>query len=106
MILRRTLFSLLLTAFSTLSRGAEDSLSVAPASRHQLPNKFLNGLYEFVKDFSRVDTNYIEPQHYNFTVMLQNTNTYEVYRLHRSEEHTSELQSRQYLVCRLLLEKK
>src|SRR5947209_16125804 len=26
--------------------------------------------------------------------------------LQRSEEHTSELQSRQYLVCRLLLEKK
>src|SRR3712207_7439003 len=26
--------------------------------------------------------------------------------LPRSEEHTSELQSRQYLVCRLLLEKK
>src|SRR3712207_8990220 len=35
----------------------------------------------------------------------------ELYRLRgrrgvRSEEHTSELQSRQYLVCRLLLEKK
>src|SRR3712207_7923447 len=30
----------------------------------------------------------------------------ESYQLHRSEEHTSELQSRQYLVCRLLLEKK
>src|SRR3712207_7230619 len=29
-----------------------------------------------------------------------------VLRLPRSEEHTSELQSRQYLVCRLLLEKK
>src|SRR3712207_7842223 len=27
-------------------------------------------------------------------------------RLARSEEHTSELQSRQYIVCRLLLEKK
>src|SRR3712207_7430070 len=27
------------------------------------------------------------------------------HREHRSEEHTSELQSRQYLVCRLLLEK-
>src|SRR3712207_8005246 len=27
-------------------------------------------------------------------------------RVVRSEEHTSELQSRQYLVCRLLLEKK
>src|SRR3712207_8689669 len=30
----------------------------------------------------------------------------EVGRAGRSEEHTSELQSRQYLVCRLLLEKK
>src|SRR3712207_7124285 len=29
-----------------------------------------------------------------------------VYLRARSEEHTSELQSRQYLVCRLLLEKK
>src|SRR3712207_6997228 len=28
------------------------------------------------------------------------------HRLPRSEEHTSELQSRQYIVCRLLLEKK
>src|SRR3712207_7648482 len=28
------------------------------------------------------------------------------FRPERSEEHTSELQSRQYLVCRLLLEKK
>src|SRR3712207_8227517 len=28
------------------------------------------------------------------------------HRAERSEEHTSELQSRQYLVCRLLLEKK
>src|SRR3712207_7234047 len=29
-----------------------------------------------------------------------------VFEAQRSEEHTSELQSRQYLVCRLLLEKK
>src|SRR3712207_7824067 len=31
---------------------------------------------------------------------------YEGGHVQRSEEHTSELQSRQYLVCRLLLEKK
>src|SRR3712207_7471509 len=31
---------------------------------------------------------------------------YSVAMIARSEEHTSELQSRQYLVCRLLLEKK
>src|SRR3712207_8775924 len=30
----------------------------------------------------------------------------EIQNVRRSEEHTSELQSRQYLVCRLLLEKK
>src|SRR3712207_7899889 len=30
----------------------------------------------------------------------------ELEKISRSEEHTSELQSRQYLVCRLLLEKK
>src|SRR3712207_7223851 len=35
-----------------------------------------------------------------FTIELTYVN------LTRSEEHTSELQSRQYLVCRLLLEKK
>src|SRR3712207_7336228 len=32
--------------------------------------------------------------------------TFSEERSNRSEEHTSELQSRQYLVCRLLLEKK
>src|SRR3712207_7496989 len=31
---------------------------------------------------------------------------FDTFRSGRSEEHTSELQSRQYLVCRLLLEKK
>src|SRR3712207_7802422 len=37
----------------------------------------------------------------------ENTNTLiKVMENPRSEEHTSELQSRQYLVCRLLLEKK
>src|SRR3712207_7203366 len=34
------------------------------------------------------------------------TSTRSSSRFWRSEEHTSELQSRQYLVCRLLLEKK
>src|SRR3712207_7488356 len=39
-----------------------------------------------------------------WTVDVERTDTGETTR--RSEEHTSELQSRQYLVCRLLLEKK
>src|SRR3712207_8994657 len=43
-------------------------------------------------------------------VTLQDSDTIELdaaeLQVKRSEEHTSELQSRQYLVCRLLLEKK
>src|SRR3712207_8890436 len=34
------------------------------------------------------------------------THNRDLHEVNRSEEHTSELQSRQYLVCRLLLEKK
>src|SRR5947209_13453901 len=37
---------------------------------------------------------------------IDNTFSSSLSTVHRSEEHTSELQSRQYLVCRLLLEKK
>src|SRR3712207_7034202 len=37
---------------------------------------------------------------------LENIRVRSYRQLGRSEEHTSELQSRQYLVCRLLLEKK
>src|SRR3712207_7375567 len=39
-------------------------------------------------------------------VKAYNTDMEWFYTNERSEEHTSELQSRQYLVCRLLLEKK
>src|SRR3712207_7303892 len=47
----------------------------------------------------------------NIGLLIQNNSTGEVNKIalevdERSEEHTSELQSRQYLVCRLLLEKK
>src|SRR2546422_3072530 len=43
-----------------------------------------------------------------FTALLLNSDEEAVGRMlrHRSEEHTSELQSRLHLVCRLLLEKK
>src|SRR3712207_7095802 len=43
----------------------------------------------------------------SYTCKRPNCITYKLCTHHkRSEEHTSELQSRQYLVCRLLLEKK
>src|SRR3712207_7505185 len=43
----------------------------------------------------------------NYVFFGQSQALWHFSRIHpRSEEHTSELQSRQYLVCRLLLEKK
>src|SRR3712207_7564060 len=42
----------------------------------------------------------------NMAMMVPNLPGWKVETIGRSEEHTSELQSRQYLVCRLLLEKK
>src|SRR3712207_8306577 len=51
-----------------------------------------------------------EPRHFampaGLVVRVVAINGRDLGRFPRSEEHTSELQSRQYLVCRLLLEKK
>src|SRR3712207_8027724 len=44
------------------------------------------------------ETATLHPAHLGHVVLVHD--------VERSEEHTSELQSRQYLVCRLLLEKK
>ena len=68
---------LLLGANCMAQELTTDSLKRRPG----LFRRIGHGLYEFVKEFSRIDTAYIEPQHYNYTVMLQNTNTYEYYRL-------------------------
>ena len=34
---------------------------------------------ETVRNFDRFDTNYIEPQHYIYTVMLQVTHNYDIF---------------------------
>lgn len=44
-------------------------------------NVEIGGLRRTVRGFSAIDTNYIEPQHYNWSMMLQGTYTYEIYRL-------------------------
>src|SRR3712207_7306334 len=48
---------------------------------------------------------YVDVGRYEAPAVLESVHTL-CTALIRSEEHTSELQSRQYLVCRLLLEKK
>lgn len=36
---------------------------------------------KYFRDFNETDTTYIEPQHFNYAFMIQNTNTYETYTL-------------------------
>src|SRR5258707_11111196 len=61
---------------------------------------FRSSFISWVK-FGRIDAN-CPPDCCTNGLRLNNSST----SIRRSEEHTSELQSRQYLVCRLLLEKK
>ncbi len=106
--MKKTILSFLCMLFAALSLQAQEVVSVpeydgvagetavtdsAVVSVSALPveqkskkrsfgKRLLHGLYEFVKDFSRVDTMYVEPPKYNFTFMMQNTNTYEIYDIH------------------------
>ena len=79
---RTPLILLLLTL--ALRLPASDSIP----ERKGLLRKVGASLAGFAKEFTRIDSSYIEPQHYNLTVMLQNTNSYERYRL-RSKEGNS-----------------
>src|SRR3712207_8874944 len=55
----------------------------------------------------RIDGQKVELVNWTSNTLGQNSrHLTTVSTVYRSEEHTSELQSRQYLVCRLLLEKK
>src|SRR3712207_8255174 len=80
---RSTLFP-----YTTLFRSTRDSFELWPAKRR-----------EVIVDFTRYQDG--SPTKKGDVIYLTN-----VMKMGRSEEHTSELQSRQYLVCRLLLEKK
>lgn len=54
------------------------------------PKKKLSWIRRVIRGFSKIDTSYIEPQAYNFTVMLQNTSTFEgyTYRNEKGQEVT------------------
>ena len=62
--------------------------SISPAWAHRttepdtIPHRHkMTPLRRTVRGFDRLDTTFIEPQHYIFTVMLQATNNYDIYTL-------------------------
>ena len=59
----------------SLTAWAADSLQTVQ------PDSEEGWLRRTFRNFSKVDTAYIEPQHYNWAVMLQSINTYDYYRL-------------------------
>src|SRR3712207_8847591 len=87
---RSTLF-----LYTTLFRSADPLTTVRCSVR--LPNP-----HAFGYELSRADA----PDRRDFVRRERTFAARAEPRHRRSEEHTSELQSRQYLVCRLLLEKK
>ena len=80
---------LLLFGIENMMLSQTDSIittdSIPPAVAVQPRKSFLQKLRKTVRAFSYIDTSYIEPQAYNFTVMLQNTNTYGMYRISNSK---------------------
>ena len=61
---------------------------------------------DFKGAYRTMDKNFMESVWWAFKQLYEAGKIYEGEKVLRSEEHTSELQSRENLVCRLLLEKK
>src|SRR5258707_11698654 len=88
---RSTLFPYT-TLFRSLPPDSPDQLEVAALLAHESRAAYRRLVYE-------------QAQFYEYFQAVTPIDVIER-KYSRSEEHTSELQSRQYLVCRLLLEKK
>src|SRR3712207_8940841 len=96
---RSTLFP-----YTTLfrSRGSVRVATECYTAYHWLPSV----LREFQNRWPKVELR-VAPEHTASPILALRQGSLDlgiVYHRTRSEEHTSELQSRQYLVCRLLLE--
>ena len=74
--MKRMLLTIL--AVVTLQAMAQDTLQT------EQPEKKMSWLRRTIRGFSYIDENYVEPQHYNWSVMLQATHTYDYYRLSTS----------------------
>lgn len=81
----RRLTIALLAAFLAATLHAQEQDTTLLSGQH--PRREKRGVFHAIgkaftkvfRGFNDIDTAFIEPQHYNYTVMLQNTNTYEAY---------------------------
>src|SRR5256884_89615 len=95
-------------AIITASPSGASHLKVTAKSLEELREKKLELLLEISKELSKQqELDRLLDKVVEFTFQVMNVDRVSILLLEeRSEEHTSELQSRLHLVCRLLLEKK
>jgi hypothetical protein len=72
----------------SLAQVARQPQPEMPAAKPTLWQAFLDKAYAVVKEFNRIDRNYITPQKYNYALMLQGTHTYERYTLRSNSGQT------------------
>ena len=91
----RVVLLLMLLLMTILTAEAEDgekllqTIDDTLATKQEQPRK-MSWLRRTIRGFSYIDTNYVEPQHYNWSVMLQGTYNYDYYRLSsKGNEHQS-----------------
>lgn len=81
--------------FPAFTMPEKDSIMSCPPTEHKKPVKEKikrtgSLLYRIVKSFDDYDTDYISPNYYNYTAMLQNTNFYQTYRMAAKDEKGNE----------------
>lgn len=79
---------LMLVPFNQLQGQTTTQSADTIGGKKHIIQKNVDAAYKVVKSFNHIDTLYIEPQRYNYTVMIQNTNTYELYRLSDNDGHS------------------
>lgn len=74
--MRKLWLVILLIVVLPIQAFEQDSAQVEQPEKHEL-----SWLRRTIRGFSYIDTNYVEPQHYNWSVMFQGTYNYDYYRL-------------------------
>lgn len=64
-----------------LSANDNDSVKTENKAHRSWTSKIANAASHVLSAFNNFDTAYIEPQHYNFAFMVQNTTNFEIYKI-------------------------
>lgn len=86
MKISRPITLIVVLALSVLMAYADDMPTDSLPTKEKEKSQELGVVRRTIREFDRLDTRYIEPQHYVFTVMVQGTYTYDHYALRSIDE--------------------